>query len=202
MKNLVLLFLIFLSGLCPFCKSSKSNIAGTFNNKIDTSIFYYLDVDYDSVLDEFSLNFKSSSINSPFIWSFEIKSGNNTLFLMNRNDEVLNKFFSDTLYVRDCSDYTDCKRKFYFEILPKMIFERKIVSKKVDYSGFVTAIKPFLTDSLKLSLELQTKVLNEFEDRIEMGSIIIIPIVLSPAIVDHPVTYSTTLKRMIKIPWD
>jgi hypothetical protein len=197
------MFFLSLAALTiPFGSCITQNAAGRSDNAlIDTCLYYHLDVDYDSIPDELSLRYQGASIISPITWTFEIKSLNKTIFKITRNDKKLDEFFSDTLYVDDCSSYTECKRKFYFEMLPEMIFQRKIVPEKIDYPGLQPALVPFLTDSLKLNPEMKMKVLDEFKGRIESGRIVIIPVVLSPAINDHPVTYSTTLKRMITLLW-
>lgn len=199
--NIFFFFLAALSTLSASC--NMQNASGLSQSAVDTSLYYHLDVDYDSIPDELSLNFHGTSISSPFNWSFVIKSAEKKIFEVIRDDKNLDSFFSDTLYTGEaCSSYIDCKTKFYYKTLPQLIFKRKIVPEKIDIPGFQSAVIPFLTDSLKLDPDLKIKVLNEFKDRIESGKMIIIPVILSPVINDHSVTYSTTLKRMVPISWD
>jgi hypothetical protein len=202
MKALISVILLLIIGLNIFCKRHDANKISPTPANIDTTLNYFLDVDYDSIPDKLSFNFQSPSINSPFIWSFEIISKNKTIYRIVRNDKKLDAFFSDTLYVMGCDNYIECKKKFYYKDLPHMVFERTVIPKRIDYIYFETVVKPFLTDSLDLNPNLLKQVLDEFKSRIETGKIIIIPIIISPVKMDHPITYSTTLKRIVPLQRD
>ncbi len=53
----------------------------------------------------------------PLNWEFYILSNSDTLLHEYSNEANIDAFFHDNLYVRDCEDYIDCKKKWYLNYI-------------------------------------------------------------------------------------
>lgn len=68
-------------------------------------------------IETITLEIKGASFTSPFRWSVTVTNANGVLFFVERDDAFLDEFFHDPRYIPDCSNYMDCKKKWYFSDL-------------------------------------------------------------------------------------
>ncbi len=82
---------------------------------IDTVIIkkFGLTMDCDSA--EIKYNIQVTSWDQPIKWSMEITSQENRILFYSSLDSTIDAFFADTDYLSNCSDYTDCKQKWYLD---------------------------------------------------------------------------------------
>jgi hypothetical protein len=81
------------------------------------------DVTGDGQIRDLKIEVIGASIGAPFKWSLTISDLNGTvLHRVERDDAWLDRFFGDKGYVKECSDYRDCKSRYYYHDLPQSIF--------------------------------------------------------------------------------
>ena len=93
-------------------------------NQIDRTFTAAGDVTGDGNEAHLTIHVTGRSMTSAFTWSLTITGrGGAVLFKVERNDAWLDGFFAQDGYEADCSGYLACKKHYYFEDLPKTIFD-------------------------------------------------------------------------------
>jgi hypothetical protein len=108
-----------------------SNVAPATNlpkrattNQIDRTFTASGDLTGDGSEQHMTIHITGHSMSSAFTWSLVITGRNGaTLFRVERNDAWLDGFFAQDGYEADCSGYMACKKHYYFEDLPKTVFD-------------------------------------------------------------------------------
>jgi hypothetical protein len=92
-------------------------------NQIDRTFTASGDLTGDGSEQHLTIHVTGHSMSSAFTWSLVITGRNGvTLFRVERNDAWLDSFFGQDGYEADCSGYMACKKHYYFEDLPKTVF--------------------------------------------------------------------------------
>jgi hypothetical protein len=93
-------------------------------NQIDRTFTAAGDLTGDGSEQHLTIHVTGHSMTSAFTWSLVITGRNGvTLFRVERNDAWLDGFFGQDGYEADCSGYIACKKHYYFEDLPKTVFD-------------------------------------------------------------------------------
>jgi hypothetical protein len=93
-------------------------------NQIDRTFTAAGDLTGDGSEQHLTIHITGHSMTSAFTWSLVITGRNGvTLFRVERNDAWLDSFFGQDGYEADCSGYMACKKHYYFEDLPKTVFD-------------------------------------------------------------------------------
>jgi hypothetical protein len=93
-------------------------------NQIDRTFTASGDLTGDGSEQHMTIHITGHSMSSAFTWSLVITGRNGaTLFRVERNDAWLDGFFAQDGYEADCSGYMACKKHYYFEDLPKTVFD-------------------------------------------------------------------------------
>ena len=93
-------------------------------NQIDRTFTAAGDLTGDGSEQHLTIHVTGHSMTSAFTWSLVITGRNGvTLFRVERNDAWLDGFFGQDGYEADCSGYVACKKHYYFEDLPKTVFD-------------------------------------------------------------------------------
>jgi hypothetical protein len=93
-------------------------------NQIDRTFTASGDLTGDGSEQHLTIHITGHSMTSAFTWSLVITGRNGTtLFRVERNDAWLDSFFGQDGYEADCSGYIACKKHYYFEDLPKTVFD-------------------------------------------------------------------------------
>jgi hypothetical protein len=93
-------------------------------NQIDRTFTASGDLTGDGSEQHLTVHIIGHSMTSAFTWSLVITGRNGaTLFKVERNDAWLDGFFGQDGYEADCSGYMACKKHYYFEDLPKIVFD-------------------------------------------------------------------------------
>ncbi|MBB6188043.1 hypothetical protein [Rhodanobacter sp. MP7CTX1] len=93
-------------------------------NQIDRTFTAAGDLTGDGSEQHLTIHVTGHNMTSAFTWSLVITGRNGvTLFRVERNDAWLDSFFGQDGYEADCSGYMACKKHYYFEDLPKTVFE-------------------------------------------------------------------------------
>jgi hypothetical protein len=100
--------------LCMTCQRSTNNQNST---GIDTSIVRIADYTGDGFPDTSRLHLTAKTFASPFSWTFDVVSREHLVFHREGFDSWTDSLFADTGFVSGCSNYDECKRKFYFSEL-------------------------------------------------------------------------------------
>jgi hypothetical protein len=94
------------------------------NNQIDRTFTASGDLTGDGSEQHLTIHITGHSMTSAFTWSLVITGRNGvTLFRVERDDAWLDSFFGQDGYEADCSGYIACKKHYYFEDLPKTVFD-------------------------------------------------------------------------------
>lgn len=93
-------------------------------NQIDRTFTAAGDLTGDGSEQHLTIHVTGHSMTSAFTWSLVITGRNGvTLFRVERNDAWLDGFFGQDGYEADCAGYIACKKHYYFEDLPKTVFD-------------------------------------------------------------------------------
>jgi hypothetical protein len=94
------------------------------SNRIDRTFTASGDLTGDGSEQHMTIHIMGHSMTSAFTWTLAITGRNGvTLFRVERNDAWLDGFFGQDGYEADCSGYVACKKHYYFEDLPKTVFD-------------------------------------------------------------------------------
>jgi len=97
---------------------------GVVLNQIDRTFTAAGDVTGDGNESHLTIHVTGRSMTSAFTWSLTITGrGGAVLFKVERHDAWLDGFFAQDGYEADCSGYVACKKHYYFEDLPKTVFD-------------------------------------------------------------------------------
>jgi len=97
---------------------------GVVINQIDRTFTAAGDVTGDGNEAHLTIHVIGRSMTSAFTWSLTITGrGGAVLFKVERNDAWLDGFFAQDGYEADCSGYVACKKHYYFEDLPRTVFD-------------------------------------------------------------------------------
>ena len=108
------------SNVTPAAKLPK-HVTG---DQIDRTFTAAGDLTGDGSEQHLTIHVTGHSMTSAFTWSLVITGRNGvTLFRVERNDAWLDGFFGQDGYEADCSGYIACKKHYYFEDLPKTVFD-------------------------------------------------------------------------------
>ena len=140
-----ILSLIFLCSAATISPGSETIIFKEF--VIKTNLINQVD---DETI---TLRINGESLTAPFTWSVSIDHTKGRLFFIEHDDNWLDAFFSDDGYVLGCNGYIECKQKWYFQDLPKLL--RQSITNS---QGIRQPIAQYQTDTLK---SLSTRFLSE-----------------------------------------
>lgn len=92
-------------------------------HSIDRTFTAEGDVTGDGVPEVITIHITGASLETPFKWTVTIADLNGTtIYLVDRDDSWLDKFFRDKGYEIGCSEYTYCKELYYFNDIPSAVF--------------------------------------------------------------------------------
>ena len=84
------------------------------------SIHLSADFTRDGLPEDIRIEFLETEIQKPFTWVLTISTKEGKVLHSERhNDEGFDEIVSDPEHVGDCTSYEDCKRRYYFELLPR-----------------------------------------------------------------------------------
>ncbi len=119
--------LIALALVCSACQRSSNHDGSTESHRlrteVDTTIVRIVDYTGDSVPDTARLRLTARAFTEPFSWSFDVTSQGRLVFHREGIDTRIDSLFADAGFVLGCSDYDNCKRKYYFEELGLYVLE-------------------------------------------------------------------------------
>jgi hypothetical protein len=93
-------------------------------NQIDRTFTASGDLTGDGSEQHMTIHVTGHNMTSAFTWTLVITGRNGvTLFRVERDDAWLDNFFGQDGYEADCSGYVACKKHYYFEDLPKTVFD-------------------------------------------------------------------------------
>jgi len=73
--------------------------------------------------DVLTVHVSGASMKAPFKWELTIRNGaGKVVYQVERDDTRINESFGDRGYVPQCSEYLECKARYYFHDLPEGIF--------------------------------------------------------------------------------
>jgi hypothetical protein len=73
------------------------------------------DVTNDQVEDLIVFKIQAESWEKPIKWTLQIYDNNDLIFRISADDSFLDSFFNDHNFVKDCTSYLECKKKYYFQ---------------------------------------------------------------------------------------
>jgi hypothetical protein len=149
------------------------------------------------------LTVNGESIASPFIWSVEVFYNGTQAYKVERNDEWLNKFFSDAGYIENCNGYNSCKEKWYFSRLPEMVGESIYLAESNS-----SAVEPWelvgLESEAKENLmqkgvgeEKSKAIINQMRVQLRKGNFLILSLPFSPVQMDSAKMYISSINQFV-----
>lgn len=149
------------------------------------------------------LKIDGESITSPFIWSVEVFYNGTKAYKVKRNDEWLNKFFSDSGYIENCNDYNSCKEKWYFSILPEMVGESIYLAESNS-----TAVEPWQLKGLEteakenlrqngIGEENIKEIINQMQSQFRTGRFVVLHLPFSPVQMDSAKMYISSINEFV-----
>jgi len=82
---------------------------------IDTVMVKKLCLTMDGDSAEIKYKIRITSWDQPAKWSMEVISKGNRILFYSSLDSTIDEFFADTTYLSNCSNYIDCKQKWYLD---------------------------------------------------------------------------------------
>jgi hypothetical protein len=80
------------------------------------------DLTHDGRPELIQLEFPVSDIRKPFLWILSVRTPDGELILSDRHDDGdIDEIVSDQEHIGKCNSYEDCKRRYYFAVLPRII---------------------------------------------------------------------------------
>lgn len=149
------------------------------------------------------LTINGKSMASPFIWSVEVFYNGIKAYRVERNDEWLNKFFSDSGYIENCNDYNSCKEKWYFSLLPEMVGDSIYLAESNS-----SAVEPWKLEGLEteakenlkqkgIDEEKAKEIISEMQGQLRKGSFLILSLPFSPVQMDSAKMYISSMNQFV-----
>jgi hypothetical protein len=149
------------------------------------------------------LTINGESIASPFIWSVEVFYNGTQAYKVERNDEWLNKFFSDSGYIENCNGYNACKEKWYFSRLPEMVGESIYIAESNS-----SAVEPWELESLEseakenlkqkgIGEEKAKEIIYKMQGQLRNGRFLILSLPFSPVQMDSAKMYTSSINQFV-----
>jgi len=109
--------------LCVFALlTACSNQEGAETHPINREFRFSADMTRDGQDESIVLVVRGADIKQPFTWSLTVKDRfDHVLYEKTMDDAELNEFFGEQGYVDACDSYESCKRRYYFEELPREV---------------------------------------------------------------------------------
>lgn len=149
------------------------------------------------------LTINGESIASPFIWSVEVFYNGTKAYRVERNDEWLNNFFSDSGYIENCNGYNSCKEKWYFSRLPEMVEQSVYMA-----GSNSSAVEPWVLEGLEseakknlkqkgIGEEKAKEIINQMQSQLRKGSFLILSLPFSPVQMDSAKMYISSINQFV-----
>jgi hypothetical protein len=128
---------------------SSLAIGQTFTPSIDATLKTTADVTGDGLADTVVFHILGDSLSAPFSWTLSIYSSGQTIFQYAQNDSAINEFVGEPAYVGNCSNYFECKQRWYFhDFLPLfLVAERDNFLSTLTKTRVAQLAAPYLVDS-------------------------------------------------------
>lgn len=146
------------------------------------------------------------ALRAPFTWTVTVEGQGGIYFSAKRDDAWLNSFFADQGYLDGCSEYEECKKKWYFSELPDSIQKsiqwssgRQSPPEDWELSTLESLAEEFLIQK-KLKPAQRTKVIAEMKELLEQG-FVSLAVPISPVQDDSSFMYVPSLGYFVPF-WD
>jgi hypothetical protein len=103
--------LVLLTVGCNKPKESNQNGIAV----IDTTFTKYVTLTIDGDSAEINYHIQVADWSQPVNWTMQVISNGKTILSYSSLDSAIDDFFRDTTYLFGCSNYIDCKKKWYLD---------------------------------------------------------------------------------------
>lgn len=187
----------FLSVLILLCSLA-------FAQSINKRLVKYVDFTGDGNPENITLTLKAKDFKAAMRWTLTISSGKKLLMSRTKHDVRMEQFF-DPQYVTNCTDYIECKKKWYYhDILDSLV----VPASRYDMEGILDKSrgntlhplgKKYLAQCCKIGPERAEQILAKIERRIRAGTAVLIAIPDTPDSVGPLLTLCPEIGRFVPV---
>jgi hypothetical protein len=177
--------------------------AASRSNSDPKSLHFDVDLTHDGRPEFIKIGFPVSDIHMPFSWTLSIRTTGGELILSDLHDDGnIDEMVSSPEYVDDCAGYEECKRRYYFTVLPKVISDCLIpsVSPWLDDEQLVQRLEKAARMELRAtpySPEQVEAALSEMKTTLSNTGVSTLCVPQRPGLVDPPRIWVESLQMFV-----
>lgn len=178
--------------------------SSVFAQPVDEKLVKYIDLTGDGNPEKVTLTLKAKDFKEPMRWMLTISSGKKVLLRRTKHDLRTEQFF-EPRYVLSCSDYIDCKKKWYYQDLLDSLV---VTSSGYDIEGILNRNqentlhhlgKSYLAKCCQIGSVRAERILTEIEQRIRAGTAVMVTIPDKPATAGPLLTFCPQIGRFVPV---
>lgn len=171
---------------------------------IDQKLTREIDVTGDGVPEVIAVHLMAKDFNSPFRWTLTIASKGKVIYSVERDDEWLDELFKESDFVSNCRGYEAYKRKYYFELLPRVIIPKTLYDEEgiMGDRGIGTIWefgKEYLVSEAHIDDAKAEKIIAAVLKRYRESGLPLLSIAVSPVKSDSPMVYVEEIEGFMPV---